>query len=735
MSQQVIGVENCASEPIRIPGGIQPHGALLVADPGSFRLLQISANATEILGPEFALGADLRRLIGPEVETWFGSEDASFQRTISLRDRLFAIVAHLTPQGGIFEFEPVSAAELASLEALNPRLRRLADNIVKLESVRELAQAAAREIRRISGFNRVLVYSFDPEWHGTVIAEDGDGVLPSYLDLRFPASDIPAQARELYRLNPIRLIPSASYVPAPLVPPLSPVDGQPLDLSFAALRSVSPVHLEYMRNMGTLASMSMSILVEEKLWGLISCHNAEPRQLAPQIRAACDFAAKLVALRVGAVERGAHAAQRIRLKQVETDLVARLARADDIETGLVQEARLWLSVADAQGAAIVAGEQVHGVGTTPSEAEIREIADWLRSEPRPDTFATDFLAQDMPGAERFAPVASGLIAASISQLHSRLVLWFRPEVIRTVTWGGDPHKPVIAAPGDRLRPRTSFGEWQEQVRNRARPWSRAEVESAEDFRNALINFVLLRAEEQAALTDQLERSNRELEAFSYSVSHDLRAPFRHIVGYAELLRDRVTNLDDKSRHYLGSITEAALAAGQLVDDLLAFSQLGRASIASTRVDMRKLVDEVRRALEPDMQGRNIVWEVDDLPPAWGDASLLRQALSNLIENAVKYSRGADPARIVISGVANPAETVYSIADNGVGFDMTYVDKLFGVFQRLHRAEDFEGTGIGLALTKRVIDRHGGWIRAEGKINHGAIFTFALPRGNGERGRV
>jgi light-regulated signal transduction histidine kinase (bacteriophytochrome) len=218
-----------------------------------------------------------------------------------------------------------------------------------------------------------------------------------------------------------------------------------------------------------------------------------------------------------------------------------------------------------------------------------------------------------------------------------------------------------------------------------------------------------------------------LEAFSYSISHDLRAPFRHIAGYAELLGERLTDLDEKSRHYLDSIVEAARSAGQLVDDLLNFSQLGRTSLFRTKVDVSKLVSEVILAVAPDLEGRNVEWRVGDLPPAWADGAMLRQVFANLIDNAVKYSAGRDPAVITIDGEDRVDEVAYTVSDNGVGFDMAYVGKLFGVFQRLHRAEEFAGTGIGLALSKRIVNRHGGSISAQGELERGVTVGFTLPK--------
>ncbi|HVF17356.1 MAG TPA: ATP-binding protein, partial [Steroidobacteraceae bacterium] len=176
--------------------------------------------------------------------------------------------------------------------------------------------------------------------------------------------------------------------------------------------------------------------------------------------------------------------------------------------------------------------------------------------------------------------------------------------------------------------------------------------------------------------------------------------------------------------------DAAATAGQLVDDLLSFSHLGRTSLSFSAVDMNKLLQEVRRTLEPDFRDRAIDWRISSLPPSWGDGALLRQALINLVSNALKYTRNRAPSVITINGSDSGTHTTYEIADNGVGFDMAYVHKLFGVFQRLHRMEDFEGTGIGLALTKRIVERHGGWIKAHGFPDQGALFTFGLPKREG-----
>ena len=227
---------------------------------------------------------------------------------------------------------------------------------------------------------------------------------------------------------------------------------------------------------------------------------------------------------------------------------------------------------------------------------------------------------------------------------------------------------------------------------------------------------------------ELEISNKELESFAYSVSHDLRAPLRHVVGYSELLQRQASSLlDEKSRRYTQTILESAKRMGNLIDDLLAFSRIGRAETKETLVNLDQLVKEVVAEIGQDAAGRNIAWKVNPLPVCYGDRSMLRLVIVNLLSNAVKFTGMRARAEIEIGCVDRENEVEVFVRDNGAGFDMRYMDKLFGVFQRLHLPEEFDGTGIGLATVRRIIHRHGGEVRAEGKVDQGATFYFSLPK--------
>ena len=251
------------------------------------------------------------------------------------------------------------------------------------------------------------------------------------------------------------------------------------------------------------------------------------------------------------------------------------------------------------------------------------------------------------------------------------------------------------------------------------------LRQARDHENKIRNL----NQELAKRAAELEATNKELEAFSYSVSHDLRAPLRHVAGYAELLQKQASDsLDDKSHRYIRTIVESAKRMGDLIDDLLAFSKIGRAETKKMAVDLQQLVKEVLAEIGEETKGRDIMWKIGALPICYGDRSMLRVVMVNLVSNAVKYTRMRKSAEIEI-GCQNENENEIEIfvRDNGAGFDMRYVDKLFGIFQRLHLPEQFEGTGIGLATVQRIIHHHGGKVRCEGAIDEGATFYFSLPK--------
>ncbi|HBB34853.1 MAG TPA: histidine kinase [Cyanobacteria bacterium UBA8803] len=513
---QTVDLTNCDKEPIHIPGLIQAHGLIFVCQEPQLKILQVSNNTIQVLGihPQEILGQELKKIIDSELIHQIKEKLQEGLATINplklsintQKGKLFFDgIIHRSDGALILELEPVNSKEVSNFFSLYHLVQAPIAKIQKTLTLKELCQAIVEEVRKLTGFDRVMVYQFDEEDAGTVIAEDKLEGLNPYLGLHYPASDIPRQARQLYALNLLRLIPDVNYQPVELIPVDNPVTNQPLDLSFSVLRSVSPIHVEYLKNMGVGASMSISLMRSQKLWGLIACHHQSPKYVSYEVRTACELLGKVMALELSAKEDNERLDYRLKLNSIQSKFVESISQEQSFGDGLLKESSNLLDLVGAQGAAICANKNLTLIGKTPELADIQELINWLAKNMEQDIFYTDSLPKMYPAAEKFKEVASGLLALSISNLQKHYVVWFRPEVIQTVNWAGNPNKPVEAKQnGDiRLTPRKSFELWQETVRCKSLPWQPCEVEIALELRSAIVGIVLRKADELAKVNQQL----------------------------------------------------------------------------------------------------------------------------------------------------------------------------------------------------------------------------------------
>ncbi|MDX2185574.1 MAG: GAF domain-containing protein [Opitutaceae bacterium] len=618
-----VGLRTCDQEPIHIPGSIQPHGFLLGVNPATGRITHASENAGNFLGHPASslLGTAFSDVFGIGILRRLGelvARPEATSRVLPVARHLYGpsfanpldLVTHLSDGTAIVEGEEAALEphEPDSPASLQPTLVR----IEACQSTAELCQVVVEEMKRLSGFDRALLYRFDDDWNGSVIAEAGNNALPSYLGLRFPAADIPSQARELYRRNRLRLILTHTYTPQRVLH-ADEASPAPLDLSLSTLRSVSPVHLQYMRNMGTVCSLSASLLRNGKLWGLLSCHHTEPRRLPFTTRATLEQLAHVFSLTLASLEEAESYRHRARLQTRLPLILADMARNLDC---LHSPGPAWeeaIKLAGAAGVAYLTHDSCVRQGNTPGEQEVRAIGQWLETQPEHDLISTHCLEKKLASATQLRTVASGLLAASVSPSKGSYVLWFRPEAAETVTWGGNPRKGTEFQP-DSLSPRTSFNAWTELLRGQSEPWRVAEIETAKAFRNGLVSIVLRQAEELAAASERLSVANQELAAFSYTVSHDLRAPFRHIRAYAEILKEeKGATLDADGITLINRILDSAEHAGLLVENLLAFSQTGKLAVRSQPLPMTKLVNDMCARAIPSSTPQVVEWQISPCP--------------------------------------------------------------------------------------------------------------------------
>ena len=735
-------LSQCEREPIHLLGGIQPHGVLLAFTEPELRLAVVSANTESLLGqpPRALVGRPLAEVLPPAsltIVTQVLAQGATGNLVrLEASGRFFNGLVHRSGELAVLELEPEGApgtSEADSMTAVNLLLSPL----TRARGPRGLLQAAADAVRTLIGFDRVMVYRFDADWHGEVVAESLAQGVDGFLGRHFPASDIPAQARALYTRNTLRLIADARAQPVRLVPEVLPGVGRPLDLSGAALRSVSPVHLEYLANMGVAASFSISLVKDGTLWGLIACHHSEPRCLSPATRQACDVLARLLALQLGAEERGAEAEELARRSSLRSRLMERLAEGTQaLPAALSQERELLLALTGAGGAALLLGESPILVGATPPMSVVVDLAFWLAERPFGSAFYTDRLGEEFPPAAAHVDMASGLLAVRLDSNPTlpRYALWFRPEVTRTITWAGNPSKAVVSGPDgvNRLHPRASFEAWQETVRGRSTPWTRVDLEAADGFRSSLVGVVLRHA---AALA----RSNKELDAFGSTVAHDLKEPLRGIQQYAGFfLDDYGARLDSEGRKQLEDMRWLAERTQGLLDGLLEYSRVGYVEQAWGEQDMRELVDDVLLTVTSRLKENGVEVRIPrPLPRVECDGVRIRQVWANLLTNAAKYHQEGE-SRWVEVGFHGPGEPfshparkrpedyVFYVRDNGIGIPVRYHETIFEMFRRLHPSRSYGGgSGAGLAIARRLVRLHGGDLWVESEPDRGSTFFFTL----------
>jgi chemotaxis family two-component system sensor kinase Cph1 len=719
LKRDSMDLTNCDREPIHIPGAILPHGALLVLESNTLRVLQAAGDTAGLLGQT------IDDLLDRSVDSLFSSDQVSLLHALSQVDDLIKprhfldpvlrvvadcpldASAHRVDGNLIVEFE---AAQLGDEFVTDPlaAVQRMVDGFGSAASIIALCQMATASVRRVAQYDRVMVYGFMADGSGWVIAESRAPELAPFLDLHYPAADIPLQARALYLKSSLRVITQVDYDPALLKPTLNARTGKPLDMSYAILRDVSPIHREYLRNMGIDASMSISIIVAGELWGLIACHHNSPRVLPRHLRAVCELFGSMFSLQLEARKKGEQFEARLASRKILQELMLNLAGVEDYAYGLTQQTPnlldyihggdIALDGSRSGGVAVRVEGEITFLGKTPTRQQISELTAWLMSymTETEGVFATDRLDQIYPEAKHFADVGSGLLVIAVSRDPSDFILWFRPELVETALWAGDPAKPVTSDPdGDRISPRKSFEVWKHTVRNRALPWTLAERDSAFDLRVALLQVVLGRIEaasrERAKAYERDKLLMAELDHRVKNTLASIQALVAQSSRSADSLKSFVEGLDKRihsmaKAHSLltQSRWEGVSVEGLLREELEAY---GRAPVAVSLIG----VDAV-------------------LAPK--SALALSLALHELGTNAAKYGAfTAESGRVAVQ---------WDIRDDG-GLEMSWTETGGPLVEPpTHR-------GFGSNLIERALALEtGGWATIHYKPS-GVVCDIVLPK--------
>lgn len=680
-----VDLTTCDREPIHIPGSIQPHGVLLVVDRQELAVEQVAGDTRVLLGldPQRLPGHSVADLLDAEASAFVSARLAAAAEFVApvtrlgVRARLGALPLDLTlhaiDRTVLLELEPARRTSGGAGDPIT-QLKTLLAAVQVAASVEESCAAAATALRAATGFDRAMVYRFLPDQSGVIVAENARAGLESFLGLHYPASDIPQQARELYRRNWLRTIADIDYVAAPLLPAINRRTRLPIDMSHCALRSVSPIHIEYLRNMGVSASLSASIVCQDRLWGMLVLHHYSPRHVSADVRNACETFAQMFSLHVETKTQAETSVARLRARHDLEELFGGAIDARDI--GAVIERWNLPRYLGASGAAVYLDGRQHRVGHTPAPAEIDALLRWLNGVNRP-LLATGHLAAQYPPAAAFPELASGLVAVRLSREPRDYVLWFRPEIGLTVRWAGDPSKSVKVGPlGARLTPRGSFAEWREVTRMQSAPWSEVDLEAAEALRVALLEWVLrgtdMARREQleqrvGERTEQLRRLASDLEAVEErerrQIARDLHDDLGQVLAAARI---RLAGLCSSDH---AEVRATADAVGALIDQASESTRSLAAQLAPAVLHelglfpaLEWLGEEIERSF-----GLKVTTTDDGRPkPLSHDVrAILYRAVRELLINVAKHAH-TDAARV--ETLLQQACIVIRVSDAGIGYD-------------------------------------------------------------------
>jgi two-component system, chemotaxis family, sensor kinase Cph1 len=756
-------ITNCDREPIHIPGSVQPHGALLAIDPQELRIVQAGGSTIKIFGVEPI------ELLEGSIADWFAHDRVSRLRmlledegplmrpvhafTITSKQDWQTVDTFIYRSGRlvVLEFEPVRESgpedTLALVQAMLARVQRAG-------TPQEFCQGLADEVRRVTGFDRVMVYRFDQDGTGVVDAESRGDDVESFLGLHFPASDIPRQARELYLTNWIRLIPDACYTPEPILPADDPRNGAPLDLSHSLIRSVSPMHLEYLANMGVAASMSLSIIMDGRLWGLIACHHRTPRFLSHRLRMACELFAQMASAKLETKVEADDFEAQLRSKRIHEELLRRMSGVADLAEGLTRYKPNLLDYIPADGVGLWLDDRYTGQGQTPRQDQVASLVAWLNDTAAEGVFHTDRLPLLYPPAAEFADVASGLIALSVSKTPRDYVLWFRPEVIRTVTWAGDPNKPVeTTMDGQRISPRKSFAAWRESVRFHSDPWRGVEVEAAKTLRLSLMEVILRRIDQvarerekasikQAALTAELDMRLEQSQAITAKLKEEARRRALAEMELSQVLRSTVTDQEAERKRIARELHDSlgqtltllqlgldelghSLPTGENMRERLAAlkglangvgSEVNRLAweLRPTALDDLGLETAIHHFIETWSERLNLRF---DLRLMFNDRRLdpaIETTLYRVLQEAItNIARHANATRVAVLLEASEKEVSMIVEDNGRGFCST-------------ESSDMPSKRLGLLGIRERLSLVSGTLEVESAPGQGCTLYIRVP---------
>jgi light-regulated signal transduction histidine kinase (bacteriophytochrome) len=749
----------CEREPIQFPGSIQPYGILLAFDRENLLVTHASENVGEYIG------LSAYDLVGKSILTIIPvSDHEAFHRICANAgtDRIFAtplnvvtasttasMVAsiHVSGRRYILELEHLSQSDQTSLlVSLFERYRSMLVNLDAAQDVTSICEIAVQDIRELTGYDRVMAYRFDQDWNGVIVAESRAQGLPDFVGLNFPASDIPSQARALYAVTPVRMIVNRDYRPVPVFPLSGASSADPLDLSLSLLRSVSPIHIEYLTNMEVGATARISVYRGNKLWGLIACHHHSPNHVPYQVRQACELFSRILSNLIEQLEIKRERERTLSDTSLANQLCQSLAeKAMSYERAFIIDGSIRKLI-PCDGVAILQGTSIVTSGGTPTPGQIAALHNWvLQRYPDESTVALNNLASVYPPAEEFREFGAGMIHLMLDPQLPLSIFFFRAEVVQTIRWAGNPVKAIRRVNGStHLAPRHSFEVWSQVRHLQSLPWSSADVEAAR-YLGTLLRLLghqqVDRADGQASFGNPVIEL---VESFSLMAAHEIKVPLRTISAYANVLKaEHGAALGPSGELHLTRITKLVEQIEQAIDRSAKASHSMLADMASEACDLKEIVEQQFDIVKASRSREGVTPHLvfgTAMPRISCNLGTIRSVITTLMENGIQYNRSSEPTVTVSCYRASKPLTIegelinadnlrdyeFVVSDNGVGISEEQSQEIFHLFQKMQRDDDFgTGKGIGLSFAKRLLERSKGQIEWVPQIACGSQFRFSL----------
>jgi len=720
VAYQEISVDKCENEKIQNIGAVQSCAQFIVLD-SDFKIVALSENADfvnqkpkELIGVEVFTLECFKNLSKDQLLT------KSLKRIAGIIENQLLIITRNTHHYYI-EIEPEKFEAGSSYNEISPEVLSDLNNV---ETEKELLQKSASSIKKISGYDRVMIYRFEPNGDGYVIAEEKNEDLEPFLDLRYPASDIPDQAKKLFLNSSSRIIVDVDSLPAPIIcrKGLAPID---LDLSNAYFRATSPLHIEYLQNMGVKATFGIPIKVDGQLWGLVACHHySKSIHLKYDLRVSCELVSSFINSKLQSIIQERKVSLKNKIFELSQDILNRITNGKTVAGAFEENGRRLLAATESSGFIMKMGNESIPFGQCPPNHVIEGLLEQLNKKNEVDAW---FTTQSTKQGIQYDKDSVGILAVPLSINYKDYLIWFRPAAEQTINWAGKNNKKRDVR--DRLSPRGSFNLWSEKISNQSLEWKKEHKEAARYILFSFVRDIFAKARQLSKANQKLEDISRSKDEFIGMVSHELRTPLNALVGWVKILK--LSKLDPQGTEAAEVIERNTNIQINLIDDLLDISRIISGKMKMTfqkSIDLSKIVKEVVNDTKETAKLRNISIEFNDADKVTtsGDPDRLKQIVWNLVSNAIKYNHKNGSVVIAINKLASSIQL--SVSDNGLGIAK---DKLALIFDRFVQTKDTSmrssGLGLGLAIVKSLVELHGGAISVSSAgLDKGSTFTVDLP---------